>query len=69
MKFSDDEFIIDKDYEQNLRRKINRFVEATGTKKSIQLTMVTTYGIKKNLYSNRITNEVILDDLFKEKAF
>ena len=69
MKFSDDEFIIDKNYEQNLRRKISRFVEATGTKKSIQLTMVTTYGIKKNLYSNRITNEVILEDLFKEKDY
>lgn len=67
MKFSDDEFIIDKDYEQTLRRKINRFVEVTGTKKSIQLTLVTTFGVKKNIYSNRITNEVILEDLFKEK--
>lgn len=69
MKFADDEFIIDKEYEQNLRRKINRFIEATGTKKSIQLTMVTTYGVKKNMYSSRITNEVILTDLFKPKEF
>lgn len=66
MKFSQDEFTIDKDYEQNLRRKISRFIEVSGTKKSIQLTFITTYGVKKNMYSGRVTNQVILSDLFKE---
>ena len=65
MKFSRDEFTIDKDYEQNLRRKISRFIDVSGTKKSIQLTFVTTYGIKKNMYSSRVTNQVVLNDLFK----
>ena len=66
MKFSQDEFTIDKDYEQNLRRKISRFIDFSGTKKTIQLTFVTTYGIKKNMYSSRVTNQVVLNDLFKE---
>ena len=66
MKFSQDEFTIDKDYEQNLRRKISRFIEVSDTKKSIQLTFITTYGVKKNMYSGRVTNQVILSDLFKE---
>ena len=66
MKFSQDEFTIDKDYEQNLRRKISRFIGFSGTKKTIQLTFVTTYGIKKNMYSSRVTNQVVLNDLFKE---
>lgn len=66
IKFSQDEFTIDKDYEQNLRRKISRFIDVSGTKKSIQLTFVSTYGIKKNMYSGRVTNQVILTDLIKE---
>ena len=67
MKFSNDKFEIDKDYDLSLRRKINRFVEETGTKKTIQLTFVTTCGVKQNMYSNRISNQVLLEDLFKKR--
>ena len=67
MKFADDEFEIDKDYDMKLRRKINRFVQETGTKKTIQLTFVTTYGIKQNMYSSRVSNQVTLEDLFKKR--
>ena len=64
MKFAHDEYSIDKDYDQILRRKITRFQEATGTKKGIQLVFVTTYGVTLNMYSQRISNQVVLDDLF-----
>ncbi len=64
MKFSENQFAIDKDYDSNLRKKISRFIEVTGTKKTIQLTFVTTYGIKKNMYSGRISNQETLEDLF-----
>lgn len=64
MKFSADEFTIDKDYERKLRRKVSRFVEVTGTRKSVQLTMITSYGVRKNMYSGRVTNQVLLEDLF-----
>lgn len=64
MKFSENQFAIDKDYDSNLRKKISRFIEVTGTKKTIQLTFVTTYGVKKNMYSGRISNQVTLEDLF-----
>ena len=67
IKFSGDEFTIDKEYEQNLRRKITRFVEETKSKKTIQLTMISSYGVKKNMYSNRVTNQVVLEDLFFPK--
>jgi len=60
------EMIDRKDYEQNLRRKISRFIDVSGTKKTIQITFVTTYGAKKNMYSSRVTNQVVLNDLFKE---
>ena len=67
MKFSSDQFAIDKNYDMNLRRKIARFTEVTKTKKTIQLTFITTYGVKKNMYSGMISNEVTLEDLFAKR--
>lgn len=66
MKFTNDEYEIDKDYDLNLRRKINRFKEVSGTRKTIFLTMITTYGVKKNMYSNNVQSQVRLKDLFAE---
>ena len=64
IKFSINAFQIDKDYEQKLRNKISVFRENTHCKKTIQLSMITTFGIQKNKYSSIVTNEVNLDDLF-----
>ena len=66
IKYSINEFIIDKSYDMKLRNKIGSFVKATNCKKSVQMVMVTTYGIKKNMYSGLINAEVVLDDLFKK---
>ena len=64
IKFSVSEYEIDKDYDMKLRNKISSFIKATNSKKSIQLIMITTYGIKQNKYSGLIQNEVTMDDLF-----
>ncbi len=66
MKFSLNKFTIAKEYDEKLRNKIQRFKDQSKTKKSIFLTMVTTYGIAKNKYSGLVQNEVTLDDLFAE---
>ena len=52
--------------DEDLRNKIESFRESTGTNKSIQLVLVTTYGVKENKYSGIVGNQVLLDDLFKE---
>jgi len=65
IKFSGKEFMIDKNYEANLRNKLFTFKEETKTKKAIHLLMLTTYGLTKNKYSGLIQKEIILDDLFK----
>ncbi len=67
IKFSINEFTIDKDYEAKLRNKIASFSAILPKSKSIQLTMITTYGVKKNIYSGIFQNEVVLDDLFHEE--
>lgn len=64
IKFSKDEFEINKDYEQKLNNKIDALIEESGTKKSVILTMLTTFGIKQNKYSDKVQCQVVLDDLF-----
>jgi hypothetical protein len=67
VKFSDGEFVIDKDYSLRLRNKIAAFKAATKTKKSLVPTMITTFGVKRNQYSGKVQQEVVLDDLFVGK--
>ena len=66
MKYSMNEYVIDKAYDSILRNKIEAFRRMTGSKHSLQMTMITTYGVKQNKYSNLIQSQVTLDDLFKE---
>ena len=65
-KFALNRFEIDKDYDRKLRNKIVVFREATNCRKTIQLSMISTYGIQKNKYSGIVSSEVLLDDLFQE---
>ncbi|MBR1934663.1 MAG: hypothetical protein IJ835_01265 [Muribaculaceae bacterium] len=50
----------------DLRNKIVAFREATGTRKTLVPTMITTFGVVQNKYSNLIQQEVTLDDLFAQ---
>ena len=63
MKFSQNEFVIDKDYDANLRHKLARFGDSISRRKTLRLTMVTTYGVVHNAYWNRVQSEVVSDDL------
>ena len=66
LKFSMNEFEIDKEYDLNLRNKIETFRQSTDCRKSLILTMITTFGIKQNKYSGIVNNQIVLDDLFGE---
>lgn len=66
MKFSQSEFVIDKDYDAVLRHKLSRFAENVPRRMALHLTMVTTYGVTHNAYWNRVQSEVTADDLFAE---
>jgi hypothetical protein len=65
MKFAGDEYVIDKQYASELDNKVNIFRRETKTKKTIFLTMITTYGVKRNdYYVGRVLREVKMEDLF-----
>ena len=66
LKFSVNEFEINKEYDMKLRNKIEAFRNATGTRKTLVLTMITTYGVKNNKYSGIVNSHVVLDDLFEK---
>lgn len=66
MKFSTTDFTIDKKYAAELRSKVNIFQTKTKTRKTIFLTMVTTFGTKANEYKlSLVQNEVKMDALFE----
>lgn len=66
MKFSEGPFAITKEYEEKLRNRKAIFQAETKTKKSLSITMVTTYGVVRGLHSGIVQNEVVMDDLFRE---
>ncbi len=49
---------------KQVRNKVATFKSASKTRKAIVPTMITTFGVKPNMYSGIIQQEVTLDDLF-----
>jgi len=67
MKFSINKFIITKQYAEELRNKIAFFKNDTKTRKSIFLTMITTFGVENNTYyGGLVHNDLTMDMLFSE---
>ena len=64
MKYTQEQFVIDKKMDENLRNKRAAFKYETKTKKAVHLTMITTYGVKHNEYRGNIQSEVTMNDLF-----
>ena len=57
IKFSVEKFTITKPYSENLQNKLSAFRSETGTNKTIFLTMITTFGLKTNDYSQQLVND------------
>ena len=55
-----------RDWKKKCKNKISTFSKVTNCKKTIQLVMITTFGVKRNKYSGLISTQVLLDDLFQE---
>lgn len=65
IKFSINSFVITKKYAEELRNKIAVFKEQTKTRKTVFLTMITSFGLQRNEYSNQLVqNSLTMDSLF-----
>ena len=65
IKFSEAPYSISKDYEEKLRCRMSLFKSATGTRKSLVTTMITTYGVLRGMHSSIVQSEVTMDALFE----
>ena len=64
IKYSGTQFTVTKKYDEDICKKINDVKIQAGARYAIFPTLITTYGLIKNSYSDRFPSVVILDDLF-----
>lgn len=68
IKFADNTFLINKKYAEELKNKLQTFKVSTKTKKTLFLTMLTTYGLVDNQYSASLIQQSLgMNVLFKAK--
>ncbi|MCL2327189.1 MAG: ATP-binding protein [Bacteroidetes bacterium] len=63
MKYANKEYEITKSYADTLRIRTATFQEITKNRKTLHTTMITTFGVKRNMYYGYIQNEIVIDDL------
>jgi hypothetical protein len=66
MKYSDTEYTVTKDYVGDLKRKRDVFKTVTKTKKTIFITLITTFGVLQNAHATgNVQNQLTMDALFE----
>lgn len=65
MKFVNTEFEVRKEYEMKLRHRLNWMREHIGKRQNVQMTLITTYGLKYGIHSGVFQTTVSLDSLFE----
>ncbi|MCL2496773.1 MAG: ATP-binding protein, partial [Clostridiales bacterium] len=65
VKFSSGVYAIEKKYAEIIRNKRLSFAYNTKTRSALHNTMITTYGVVRNIESAEIISTVVLDDLFE----
>ena len=66
IKYSIKEYTIDKDEDLKLRNRQGTFIEETGTRYAVIPILISTFGMKTNMYSGGIYQQITMDDLFKK---
>jgi hypothetical protein len=64
MKYCQSEFVLTEKYEQHLRERNATFAHFTKAKEALHTVLITTYGLKQNLYSGSINAVVTMENLF-----
>lgn len=65
IKYYSGDFCVNKDYYQVLLRRQRILAESVSPKETIHNTLITTFGLSRNEYSDIFTNVIVLDDLFE----
>lgn len=65
MKYAEDDYVVDAEFDRQMRRKIHDFKTVSKTKYAIHPTLVTTYGVMENSYAENLQAVITAEDLFK----
>jgi hypothetical protein len=65
MKYSDGEYVIDKDYNQRIQDRLRTFKKVTKTRKTIVHAFITPQGLANNMYARKAGRQVTGEELFK----
>ena len=65
MKFVNTEFEVKNDYERALRNRLNWMIGHVSRRHNVQMTLITTYGLKYGIHSGIFQRVVTLDSLFE----
>lgn len=65
MKYSDGEYVIDKDYNQRIQDRLRTFKKVTKTRKTIVHAFITPQGLANNMYARKVGRQVTGEELFK----
>ncbi len=64
VKYSQNEYVLTKRESERIANRVGTFQCETQTQKGVQVTMITTKGLKKNSYFDFVQNIVNLEDMF-----
>ena len=64
IKFYSGVFSMTRQYDLELRNKVSAFTEQSKKKKNPHLTIITTFGLKQNMYSGSVQRVITMEDLF-----
>ncbi|MBR4389443.1 MAG: hypothetical protein IKT00_09735, partial [Prevotella sp.] len=64
MKYSKDDYTLDEKEYRNIVRRMETFQKETGHKGGIQVSLVTTYGLNENMYSEISPIPITMEELF-----
>jgi len=66
MKYCKSLYTVTAAYDEKIRERNGTFEHFTKTKDALHNVLITTYGVKRNMYADTFNNVVTADDLFKE---
>lgn len=64
LKYSRTPYVITAAEEEKLRNRIADFIAETSVRQAVNLTFITTFGLKENTHSSEVVNKLTMDALF-----
>ena len=66
MKFSSTQYVIDKEEEAKMLHRVELLQETLPARKTVHLTLLTTYGLTQGKHSGKVQKVITMDDLFAQ---